>query len=39
MLVVAAMLLSFLPASPVQARQQDQAGLSQVQGKLDAITK
>jgi septal ring factor EnvC (AmiA/AmiB activator) len=39
MLVVVAGLLGSLLAAPVEARHQDQAELSQVQGKLDAIAK
>ena len=39
LLVVAVSMLGFLLASPAQARHQDRADLSQVQGKLDAIAK
>jgi septal ring factor EnvC (AmiA/AmiB activator) len=39
LLVAVVGLLGSLLASPVQARHQDQAELSQVQGKLDAIAK
>jgi chromosome segregation ATPase len=39
MLVVLVGLLSSLLASPVHARHQEQAELSQVQGKLDAIAE
>jgi septal ring factor EnvC (AmiA/AmiB activator) len=38
-LLILAALLGSLTASPVQARHQEQAELSQVQGKLDAIAK
>jgi septal ring factor EnvC (AmiA/AmiB activator) len=38
-LLVALGLLGSLLTSPVQARHQDQAELSQVQGELDAIAK
>jgi hypothetical protein len=38
-LLILAALLGSLTASPVQARHQEQAELSRVQGKLDAIAK
>jgi Na+-translocating ferredoxin:NAD+ oxidoreductase RnfG subunit len=39
LVLIVAGLLGSLFAAPVQARHQEQAELSQVQGKLDAIAK